>query len=169
MSTLARHQSRVALMIPLALLVLTYALAPAKFYVDSSRVQIDAGAFEKRVKAEELSAVVRKHIKPGEKVYFIAQNTNGYERQLFDYAMVPYAPNDCWSVGKRYNEGDVWTCDRPLEMLLQSFNYLAIYQADDAFWANNRDLFAADSIGGTTGVYRIQRKDNGHLLLSRVQ
>jgi hypothetical protein len=151
----ARYKNIYATLIPLGCALLVYAFVPTKFYSDIKKLPLDQASFEKRKETQALSDQVRKHIKPGEKVYFLAQNTNGYERHLFDYAMLPYPPNDCWSVGKKYNEGDVWTCDRPLGLLLKDYSYLAIYAADDRFWKDNAELFEPNGVGRARGIYKI--------------
>lgn len=142
-------------LIPLGCALLVYCFVPAKFYSDIKKLPLDQLSFEKRKATQALSDQVRKHIKPGEKVYFLAQNSNGYERHLFDYAMLPYPPNDCWSVGKKYNDGDVWTCDRPLGLLIKGYDYLAIYAADERFWKENANMFETAGVGKTQGVYKI--------------
>ena len=147
--------------IPILGLVIIYTAVPSKFYSDSWQIQLNPVALDQRKKTQALSDQVRLHIKSGEKVYFLAQNSNGYERHLFDYAMLPYPPNDCWSVGQKYNEGDVWTCNRPLESLLNGYNYLAIYNADARFWSDNRKLFAAEGQDRQTGVYKITKNSDG--------
>ncbi len=151
----ARYKNIYATLIPLGCTLLVYCFVPAKFYSDIKKLPLDQVSFEKRKATQALSDQVRKYIKPGEKVYFLAQNSNGFERHLFDYAMLPYPPNDCWSVGKKYNEGDVWTCDRPLGLLLKDYSYLAIYSADERFWKDNAELFDPYGVGRTRGVYKI--------------
>jgi hypothetical protein len=156
MSVIAtRYKNIYVTLIPLGCALFVYCFVPAKFYSDIKQLPLDQVSFEKRKATQALSDQVRKYIKPGEKVYFLAQNSNGYERHLFDYAMLPYPPNDCWSVGKKYNEGDVWTCDRPLGLLLKDYSYLAIYAADERFWKDNAELFDSNGVGRARGVYKI--------------
>ncbi|MEI6114601.1 MAG: hypothetical protein WCP99_08520 [Burkholderiales bacterium] len=168
-SELARFRSKWISLIPIAGLVLTFGFAPAKFISDAQGVPIDAASLEKMKKAKALAEEVKKHVKPGERVYFLAQNSNGYERHLFDYAMVPYPHSECWSVGKKYNDGDVWTCDRPLGLLVKDYDYLAIYHADDRFWNDNRAIFSAAGQDRESGVYKISRHTDGRLELSPAQ
>ena len=165
-ATISRFAPRYLIAIPLLGLSLAFAFAPAKFYTDVRRTPIDQASFEKKKKTQALADEVRKHIKPDEKVYFIAQNTNGYERHLFDYAMLPYPPVDCWSIGKKYDSGDVWSCDRPLGFFLQGYAYVAIYHADARFWAENAGLFAPEGRGKESGVYKITRLSQDQILLS---
>ena len=169
MSAVSEFKTKLLVLIPLVTLLLTYALVPTKFFIDASRIQIDAQSFEKMKKAQALSDIVRQVIQPNQKVYFLAQNSNGYERHLFDYAMVPFLPSECWSVGKKYNEGDVWTCDQPLGYLLRDYDYLAIYHADARFWQDNKELFTVEGAGKETGVYKINRQNDGKTLMSPVE
>lgn len=168
-AALSRFKSRWTALIPLAGLLAVFAFAPVKLYTDAVRIQIDAASFEKMKKAKALALEVRKSIKPGEKVYFLAQNSNGYERHLFDYAMVPFPHSECWSIGKKYNEGDVWTCDQPLGFLVKDYDYLAIYHADERFWNDNRPLFSPDGQGRESGVYKVIKHTDGRIMLSPAQ
>ncbi len=148
-----------ALAVALTGLLFVSYFAPARLVADIRRIQVDQVSLQKRQKALALSNDVRRHIRPGEKVYFLAQNSNGYEKHMFDYSMIPYPPSECWSVGAKYHDGDVWTCDRPLAALLQGYAYLAIYNADDRFWRDNAGLLPPGTTGTPTGVYRIVEKD----------
>ncbi len=165
MSALAAHRSRWITLIPVAGLVLTVACAPAKFFTDASRIPIDSASLEKMKKAKMLAAQVKPLLRPNERVYFLAQNSNGYERHLFDYAMAPFPHSECWSVGKKYHAGDVWTCDQPLGLLVKDYDYLVIYHADERFWHDNRAIFAAEGQGKESGVYKVSRRPDGDLEL----
>ena len=169
MSELARYRSKWITLVPIGGLIMIGGLAPTKFSADAASIRIDTVSLEKMKKAKALAEAVRKHIKPNERVYFLAQNSNGYERHLFDYAMVPFPHSECWSVGKKYNDGDVWTCDRPLGLLVRDYDYLAIYHADDRFWNDNRAMFAADGQDRQTGVYKVVRRTDGGVELSLAQ
>jgi uncharacterized pyridoxamine 5'-phosphate oxidase family protein len=140
---------------PALLLSVAFYLVPAKFYADLKSIQSEPNALAQKKKAIALAEQVKKHIKPGEKVYFIAQNTNGYEKHMFDYAMIPFLPNNCWSVGAKYSEADVWTCNQPLEQLINGYDYLAIYNADQRFWNDNARLVLTKGQNSQQGVYKI--------------
>ena len=168
-AAVSRFTPRYLIAAPLLGLFAAFAFAPSKFYTDARHTPIDQASFEKKKKTQALADEVRKHIKPNEKVYFIAQNTNGYERHLFDYAMLPYPPVDCWSIGKKYNEGDVWSCDRPLGFFLQGYAYVAIYHADSRFWLENGELFTPEGRNKESGVYKIDFQGNNRLSLSPVE
>jgi hypothetical protein len=108
-----------------------------------------------------LASKVKKHIQPDQKVYFVAQNSNGLERVMFYYAMLPYTSSMswCWSFGKKYAVGDVWTCDMPMLPLLKGYDYLALYRVDKQFWDLYAGLFDVEAVGKTTGVFEVLRID----------
>ena len=130
------------------------------------QIQVDQGTLQKRQKALALSDEVRRYILPGEKVYFLAQNSNGFEKHMFDYSMIPYPPSECWSVGAKYHNGDVWTCDQPVTALLRGY---AIYNADDRFWRDNAGLLPPGAVGSPTGVYRVVEQDGQVVRLEPVR
>jgi len=105
---------------------------------------------------------VKKYIQPGEKVYFVAQNSNGFERSMFYYAMLPYTSSMswCWSLGKKYYEGDVWSCDVNLTSLIDGYSYLAVYRGDDQLWQSANKLFDINEIkNASPSLFKINRTD----------
>jgi hypothetical protein len=72
-----------------------------------------------------------------------------------------HAEWDCWSIGKAYYEGDVWTCDKKLEKIIAHYDYLALEAADKRFWDDNGFLFKEEDRGIAKGVFKINRIRNG--------
>ena len=160
---------KLALAVSLAALAVVALYAPPRLAADLRQIQVDQGTLQKRQKALALSDEVRRYILPGEKVYFLAQNSNGFEKHMFDYSMIPYPPSECWSVGAKYHNGDVWTCDQPVTALLRGYAYLAIYNADDRFWRDNAGLLPPGAVGSPTGVYRVVEQDGQVVRLEPVR
>ena len=127
---------------------------------DLSRIKSDGPDHQLRLEIEDYAELVKQNIQPNDKIYFIAQNTNGLERVMFYYAMLPntISMSWCWSLGEKYFEGDVWTCNQPLGTLLDGFDYLALYRGDDQFWDKSKSLFDVKSVGGVRGLYKISRQ-----------
>ena len=123
-----------------------------------------------RLDIESFAAEIKKHIHPSDKTYFVAQNSNGLERVMFYYAMLPNTVSTkwCWSLGQKYFDGDVWTCNQSLQDLIGDFEYLALYRGDDQFWRDNKSYFDPTSIDERRGLYKVDRK-NGQILLRRVK
>jgi len=122
-----------------------------------------------RSEIEGFADQVKKSIEPERKIYFIAQNSNGLERVMFYYAMLPHTVSTswCWSLGDKYFEGDVWTCNETLGGVLRGYDYLALYRGDDQFWNKNKSFFDSASVGGVRGLYKINHL-NGNTSLTQV-
>lgn len=155
---LTLSKTKMALIFSVLLVLAALYWAPNKFYADFTGIRSEPVALGQKKKVIALAEELKKFIKPGERAYFIAQNTNGYEKHMFDYEMIPFLPNNCWSVGAKYNESDVWSCNQPLEMLLTGYSYLAIYNADQRFWDENASLLPAAK-NEREGIYKIISKD----------
>jgi len=122
---------------------------------------------EMRREIEDSTEVIKKYISTGQKVYFIQQNSLGYEQSLFAYLMRPFnARNWCWSIGKKYYPDDVWTCDKELKDLINDYDYLYVYRADQQFWNNSKGLFDPEDIGKKSGIYKILKNNNTITLIN---
>lgn len=142
--------------------ILIFFLVPSVFYKEVRVITAGGEAYLLRQKTESLADKVKKYIQPKEKVYFIAQNSNGLERIMFYYAMLPYTSSMswCWSVGKKYFEGDVWTCDVNLPSLLDGYDYLAVYRGDEKLLQSSGALFEKDHFkDGSPSLFKIKRID----------
>ena len=78
-------------------------------------------------------------------IYFISQASNGYERLIFNYDVAPNTVNtECWSLGDKYYDGDVWTCDYTIDKfknILKEYDYIVINKADNNFTSKYHELF----------------------------
>lgn len=155
--TLTRYANQIAVAI------LAFLIAPPLFTADLKGIKGVGDGLTMRRDTEAFAAQVKRHIQPGQSVYFVAQNSNGFERGMFYYAMLPYATSTgwCWSFGQKYYDGDVWTCDKNIAELVQGYDYLALYFADKQFWDMAGDLFEPSARGVSHGVFRINRGSAG--------
>jgi hypothetical protein len=139
----------------------------ASVVLHSKHIFTPSNQIEIRQEIYASTEVIKKYISTGQKVYFIQQNSLGYEQSLFGYLMRPYdARNWCWSIGEKYYPNDVWTCDRELKELVKDYDYLYIYRADEKFWNNCKELFDHDEVGNKTGIYKIFRDKNTVTLIN---
>jgi hypothetical protein len=152
----------------LCLVVLTLT-TNGQFLKELGGIKAVGAAYQLRTEIEAFAEKMKSQIEPHQKIYFIAQNSNGIERVMFYYAMLPstVSMSWCWSLGDKYFEGDVWTCNQTLNGLVGDYDYLALYRGDDQFWAKNQSFFDRASVGGTQGLYKINRQ-NGQVQLTRV-
>ena len=144
---------------------------PSRFYSDLRAIRSSGSDYQTRQSTEALANEVKRHIQLDQKVYFVAQDSNGFERVMFYYAMLPYTSSMswCWSFGKKYTEGDVWTCDTSMLDLLNGYDYLALYRVDKQFWDLYSNLFEADVLGKTSGVFEIKRSDGKIIKIEQVE
>ena len=74
--------------------------------------------------------------------------------------MLPYKTSPgCWSIGKPYFKGDVWTCDQQISKLIDGYDYLVLYKTDSEFCLSNKGNFLNDVDCQEGGVFKI---DNGN-------
>ena len=160
-SRLEARRSALALVGQLALALALALYAPAAYFKDLRKIESQGEALAVRQSTEALAAQIKPHLKAGDKIYFIAQKSNGLERTMFYYAMLPFTTSTswCWSIGPKYFEGDVWTCQTHLHGLLKGFDYLALFNGDQQFWNQEQALFDAPSLNKVSGLFKINREN----------
>jgi hypothetical protein len=162
-STIDAMKSKYLIALQVGFGILVFFCVPRVYFDDMRSIASSGEAFRIRQNTEDLAAKVKKYIKPGEKVYFVAQNSNGLERTMFYYAMLPFTSSMswCWSIGKKYFEGDVWSCDTRLPSLLDGYKYLAVYRGDEQLWNSATGLFdKTQTENGSPSLFAIDRVDN---------
>ena len=117
---------------------------------------INDGNRDLRNKVNRLAEKVQFNAAPAEKVYFISQGNSGYESLAFRYSVAPLRSQFwCWSIGNRYHENDVWTCDSDLFDLIKGYDFLVLGTADEPFWRENKKYFNEADHGLKAGVFRV--------------
>lgn len=112
---------------------------------------------------------VLERVAPGERVCFIAQNTAGtpYNMSIYVNAPVQFVCCKSYSIGNPNGENDIYTVSVSIEeledFLLNTCEYLYIYQADQQFMDNYKSLFE-DEIWGRT-LYKVEQIDGGCRLI----
>lgn len=110
-----------------------------------------------------------------DRVYFICQDSNGYEYQVSYYLATPislsYDYSMGWSLGTPYSDSDVWTLDMTMEEWEKAltdggYTYVYIYNADKQFRSRYGDLFENPGAISDNTCYKINVK-GGHVRLVR--
>ena len=160
-SRLEACHGALALLGQFALAIALVLYAPATYFKDLRKIESQGETLAVRQSTEAFAAQIKPHLKTGDKIYFIAQRSNGLERTMFYYAMLPFTTSTswCWSIGPKYFEGDVWTCQTHLQGLLKGFDYLALFNGDQQFWDQERALFDAPSLNKVSGLFKINREN----------
>ncbi|WP_251496845.1 hypothetical protein [Otoolea muris] len=99
-----------------------------------------------------------------DKIHFIAQETNGFERRIFGYIVTPVSLGNLgMSMGKPYYDGDIWTIDYSLEewkraLDEQDYTYVYLFKIDDVFRERYGGAFYSQDEIRQGGFYRIKKK-----------
>jgi len=138
--------------IGLALLI----IAPTGFSDEIRNIEPNPTKLAARFDVEKITHQVSKQVDQGEKTYFIYQKSDGFEKYIFSYLILPLASNwACPSLGAPYYEGDVWTCPMDLPEALRGYDFLAVGNGDARFWAENAKYLEPGSAAGREGLYRV--------------
>ena len=146
------------ILIPLVTLSIIVA-TPSAFANDIRKIESNPTKLEARLDVERVTPLVTRYVKPDQKVYFIYQRSDGFEKYIFSYLVLPIYSNwACPSLGNPYYEGYVWTCNLALEEAIKGYDFLAIGNGDDLFLAKNSKFLARGSLESRQGLYRIVKR-----------
>ena len=153
--------------VALTTLLLIFA-SPGALAAELKGDSVDQSKLPARLDVEQLVPITRKIVSTDERIYYLYQQSNGFEKHIFTYLVLPLQTNwSCSSLGKPYYEGDVWTCDTSLPIATQGYDFLAVGKADELFWGSNSKYLAPGSNPQVKGLYKIER-DNGSFQLQEV-
>lgn len=95
-------------------------------------------------------------------IYFICQESTGYEILLIKYNCRPHSFNsNGWSIGEAFYDGDVWTigitAEEWQEDLMTSYDYVFLYRINDYFVNNYAQLFDTEELDNGS-LYKINKE-----------
>jgi len=141
---------------------------PPYFYNSITKFSPGVNELEVRLRINKLLVSI-KNIPVKEKIFYISQNSSGFDTRVFQYSILPRETSKgCGSLGIPYNSDDTYTCNQRLEDLLGGYNFIAIYNADEQFWKNNGHLFDKNSRDFLYGVFQVERNNN-KILIKRLE
>lgn len=117
-----------------------------------------------RAPYETLSAQIRRTCDGDDKIYFVSQETTGFDYWVSRFNARPnqFNGNMTWSIGEAFYDGDIWTKQTTAEewqtLLLEQYDYVALYQINDYFLENFAQLFAEPESIETNALYRVNRE-----------
>lgn len=153
--------------VALATLLLIFA-SPGALAAELKGESVNQSKLTARLDVEQLVPITTKIVSTDERIYYLYQQSNGFEKHIFTYLVLPIQTNwSCPSLGKPYYDGDVWTCDTSLPIATQGYDFLAVGKADDLFWGSNSKYLAPGSNPEVKGLYKIER-GNGSFQLQEV-
>jgi hypothetical protein len=134
-------------------------IAPAAFSNEIRKIEPNPTKLVARLDVEKITPQVLNQVDQGEKTYFVYQKSDGFEKYVFSYLILPLTSNwACPSLGAPYYEGDVWTCPMELPEALKGYDFLAVGNGDARFWAENAKYLEAGSVGRRQGLYQVSFK-----------
>ena len=144
-------------------------VAPSALAQEVSGRYTDLTKLPDRLGVEKLLLPTLEHVPKNAKIYYVHQGSNGYEKYIYSYLVLPRESNwSCPSLGKPLYEGDVWTCDVALPRAIKGYDYLAIGKADSKFWEVNSQFLSRGSLPSIRGIYRVSYTSGG-LQLAQVK
>lgn len=120
-----------------------------------------------RSELDELKNIIHEHCDGDDKIYYISQESSGYDFYATRFNARPnwVAVNDFagWSLGGPFYDGDIWyisiSADELMQQLVEGeYNYLAIYQANDYFIENYADLFESPAEIQDNSLYHVNKE-----------
>jgi hypothetical protein len=137
--------------------VVIYFSIPSPLKSDMYMIKSNPIKLEKRVEVENLALLTKKIAGNTDRVYFLYQNSDSFEKFIFSYIILPIASNDhCSSIGNSYSPSDRWTCSIDLESVLTGYDFLVIGQSDENFWKSNTIYLERGSYQKSKGIFKIK-------------
>lgn len=131
-------------------------VAPSSFASEVTGNYTDLTKLPARIDVEKMASETIKIVPEDKKVYYLYQGSNGYEKYIFSYLVLPRRTNwTCPSLGAPLYEGDVWTCELELAQAITGYDYLVVGKGDVRFWDENSRYLAQGSLPTPRGVFQI--------------
>lgn len=118
---------------------------------------------------KEFTYKTSKYMKKNDYLYFVSTNDNGIDYYIARYELTPNKMNKkfAWSIGIPYSEEDIWTVykseDEWREELLKDYEYVYLYDIDEQFVSQYKDLFINENIEDNQ-LYRVIETDEYSIL-----
>lgn len=147
----------------LILLLVLLLASPTELFGDFVRGDYVRASIEAREPYEQLRQTIEEHCDGNDRIYFISQETTGFDYWVSRYNARPnsFNSNFTWSIGTTFYVGDVWTKKTtPQEwhaLLMSQYDYVALYKVNDYFLANYGHLFADPENIETNALYFLNK------------
>ncbi len=129
---------------------------PNKLVAHANIIIPNGSNLETRLNIENMAREVQAKLKQSSKVYFIFQGSDGYEKYIFSYLILPIKTNDqCWSLKNSIRDSSRWDCGSDLKNVLVNYDYLYLGNTDQFFLKNYGKYFRHDNEFIENGIYKI--------------
>lgn len=150
-----------AVLILLACLLLA---VPTKIFGDFVRGDYVQQSVSVRAPYGPLKTAIQRNCDGDDRIYFVSQETSGFDYWVSRFNARPnlFNGNFTWSIGEAFYDGDIWTKAMTPEewqnMLLEQYDYVALYKINDYFLEHFGHLFADPENIKTNALYRVNRE-----------
>ena len=153
--------SRAGMCILLAVLLLVSPLMPFRKFIRGDNV-----SYSKNIRApyEPLKNSIHQICDGDDRSYFVSQETTGFDFWVSRFNARPnsFNPGMTWSIGQPFYDGDVWTLEMTPEqwkaVLLEQYDYVALYKINDYFREHFAVLFAQPEDLTENALYRVNHQ-----------
>lgn len=158
---------QVAMPVLLALLLL---VTPVRTFLGFARGSYVSQSIQARAPYQQLHGQIQEICDGNDRIYFISQETTGFDYWVSRFNARPngFNENFSWSIGEAFYDGDLWTKKMTAEqwqsLLLEKYDYVALYKVNDYFLENFSHLFRDPEEILVNRLYRVNR-DTGLLEL----
>lgn len=122
--------------------------------------------FLKPIERIKLNENLKKLINKNDKLYFIAQNTKGYQYWVARYEYTPgkMLGSWNWSIGEKYFDNDIWTTNITIDKFeenIKNSNYVYLYKIDEKFKEKYGEVFKENLKNISSGdIFKIDLKND---------
>jgi len=156
------------IIIKTGLIFLILILLPPRLVADTKLINPIQSNLETRINIEKMALEVKQKLQPTSKIYFIFQGSDGYEKYIFSYLILPIRSNDqCWSFNSPSDDSSRWNCEANLSEVLKDYDYLYLGNSDISFLREYSEFFESSNDFVQNGIYKINRKSGG-LILNKI-
>lgn len=153
-----RREAKAALLVALLLVL------PIRPFLNFARGVYISQSIAARQPYVHLSESIAEHCDGDDRIYFISQETTGFDYWVSRFNARPngFNGNFTWSIGEPFYDGDIWTKRITPEewqaLLLAQYDYVALYKVNDYFLENYGSLFAEPDAIEVNTLYRVNRE-----------
>ena len=149
---LAHREEKLPLLILCAALLIAAPMSEVHSFLNRDGV---AASYVRREPLDALAETIRDNCAEDEQVYFVSQGSDGRDQVIVQFGAEPVTVNS--ALGHSLNSGAV-SAEQWREMLLESYDYVAICQLDDGFTEGYASLFEDPGQIADHTLYRLDRQ-----------
>ena len=150
--TLSQREEKLPLLVLCGLLLIAAPMNEVHSFLNRDGV---AASYVRREPLDALAQTIRDNCAEGEQVYFVSQGSDGRDQVIVQFGAEPVAVNS--ALGHSLNPEEV-SAEAWMDVLLESYDYVALCQLDDEFSEGYASLFEDPGQIADHTLYRLDRQ-----------